>query len=341
MKNIVVKNLSKMKNKEVSHTKQEVQVIIDKKIQIFRDVIQKTILHVQKSKVLDILGISEVNNCIHSLNSLNDKIISFTNNINNITTDEVVINLQSINNDLSGILKNYGTENFEDLLLICFGNNSVVKNESETVKFDLLKKYFHPTGYKLINYKVDKNGSSNSNKKINFVDENFETSKNLDCSDISLSVKQFHLKVYGLKLYIINTEINKNLIIFGFVDDVNIKFMNNEYIKTKLASIKQFKPNNGDFDTATFNSMIESLSLKDYLIMDYQEVYNKYIGYLSNVKILKQKNLSQMVKDFVNSDLYGKRNTIIQFLITSQNSYENKYNAYCCTTYCQMMQIVI
>ena len=328
MKNIVVKNLSKTKNKDVSHTKQEVQLIIDKKVQIFRDVIQKTILHVQKSKVLDILGISEVNNCIHSLNTLNDKIISFTNNLNNITTDEVVINLQSINNDLSGILKNYGTENFEDLLLICFGNNSVVKNESETVKFDLLKKYFHPTGYKLVNYKVDKNGSSNTNKKINFVDENFETSKNLDCSDISLSVKQFHLKVYGLKLYIINTEINKNLIIFGFIDDVNIKFMNSEYVNSRIASIKQFKPNNGDFDSLTFNSMTDSLSLKDYLIMDYQEVYNKYIGYLSNVKILKQKSLSQMVKDFVNSDLYGKRNTIIQFLITSQNSYENKYNAY-------------
>jgi ATP-dependent Lon protease len=328
MKNIVVKNLSKSKNKDVSHTKQEVQLIIDKKIQIFRDVIQKTILHIQKSKVLDILGISEVNNCIHSLNSLNDKIISFTKNINNITTDEVVINLQSINNDLSGILKNYGTENFEDLLLICFGNNSVVKNDNETVKFDLLKKYFHPTGYKLINYKVDKNGSSNSNKKINFVDENCENSKNLDCSDISLNVKQFHLKVYGLKLYIVNSEINKNLIIFGFVDDVNIKFMNSCYINLKNDSIKQFKPNNCDFDTATFNSMTESLSLKDYLIMDYQEVYNKYIGYLSNVKILKQKSLSQMVKDFVNSDLYGKRNTIIQFLITSQNNYENKYNAY-------------
>ena len=290
MKNIVVKNnFSKSKNKGISHTKQEIQLIIDKKVKIFRDVIQKTILHVQKSKVLDILGISEVNNCIHSLNTLNDKIMFFMNNLNNFSTDEVVVNLQSINNDFSGILKNYGTENFEDLLLICFGNNSVVKNDNETAKFELLKKYFHPTGYKLINHKVDKSGSSTSNKKINFIDENFENSKNLDCSDISLNVKQFHLKVYGLKLYIINSEINKNLIIFGFVDDVNIKFMNNEYINTKIATIRQFKPNNSDFDSITFNSMISSLSLKDYLIMDYQEVYNKFIGYLSNIKILKQK----------------------------------------------------
>lgn len=331
MKNIVVKNnISKSKSKDASHTKQEVQQIIDKKIQIFRDVIQKTILHIQKSKVLDILGISEVNNCIYSLNTLNDKIINFTNNLKNLSTDEVVSNLQSINNDLSGILKNYGTDNFEDLLLICFGSNSVVKNETEIIKFELLKKYFHPTGYKLINYKTDKNNTSNSSssKKINFVDETSECNKNLDCCDISLNVKQFHLKVYGLKLYIINSEINKNLIIFGFVDDVNIKFMNNDYINNKITSIKQFKPNNDDFDTKTFDSMVDSLSLKDYLIMDYQEVYNKYIGYISNIKALKQKNLSQIVKDFINNDLYSKRNTIIQFLITSQNNYENKYNAY-------------
>ena len=32
MKNILVKNLSKSKNKEVGHTKQEVELIIDKKI---------------------------------------------------------------------------------------------------------------------------------------------------------------------------------------------------------------------------------------------------------------------------------------------------------------------
>ena len=327
MKNILVKNnLSKSKNNQVSHSKQEVQLIIDKKVQVFRDVVQKTILHVQKSKVLDILGISEVNNCSHSLNVLNDKIVNFTNNLNNITTDEVVIKLQSINNDLSSILKNNGTENLEDMLLICFGNSSVVKNDTEIVKFELLKKYFHPTGYKLIN-KTDKNNSTSS-KKINFIDENIDGNKNLECLDISLNVKQFHLKVYGLKIYIVNSETNKNLIIFGFIDDVNIKFMNNEYINTKITNIKQFKPNNNDFDSSIFNSMIDSLSLKDYLIMDYQEVYNKYIGYLTNIKLLKQKNLSQMVREFVSNELYGKRNTIIQFLITSQSSCENKYNAY-------------
>ena len=36
--------------------------LVEKKIDFFKDVIQKTIIHVQKNKFLDILGISDVNN---------------------------------------------------------------------------------------------------------------------------------------------------------------------------------------------------------------------------------------------------------------------------------------
>jgi hypothetical protein len=60
-----------------------------------------------------------------------------------MSTDAVVNKLQILNNDLSGLLKNYGTDSFDDLLSICFGNNSsIVVNEEDNVKYELLKKYF-------------------------------------------------------------------------------------------------------------------------------------------------------------------------------------------------------
>jgi ATP-dependent Lon protease len=43
--------------------------------------------------------------------------------------------------------------------------------------------------------------------------------------------------------------------------------------------------------------------------------------------MLKQKTLSQMVKEFISADLFTKRTTLIQLLINSDN-YENKYLAY-------------
>ena len=90
-------------------------------------------------------------------------------------TDNIINNLQIINNDLSSLLKNYGTESLEDLLLICFGNNNkITTNENEYHKFELLKKYFHPTSYKLL-------GSKKENEKSNKGEEPQlnEKSKNL------------------------------------------------------------------------------------------------------------------------------------------------------------------
>jgi len=319
------------KNINTKH-KTDILGIIEKKVQSFREITQKTILHVQKNKTFDILGISEVNNCINSLSNLNDKINSFVEKINNIETEEVITILQNINNDFSSILKNYGTDSLEDLLLICFGNTTT--SETDIHKYDLLKKYFHPTGYRILNNKSgnDPNAVSLVSKKnnVNYIDESIENNKHLDCLDLSLQYKQFHMKVYGIKLYIINSEINKSLIIYGYLDDVNIKFMSNKYINLKIKNIKDNTPKDEVFDLekSCFAAMIHSLTLKDLLIHEHQEIYNKYMGYNTNIKSLKQKTLLQMVKDFVNSDLYSKRNVLIQFLVNSYNNYENKYNSY-------------
>ena len=67
-------------------------------------------------------------------------------------TNEIIIsNLQTINNELVNAIKIYGTDSLEDLLTICFGNiSSIMKEEEDISKFELLKKYFHPTSYKII-----------------------------------------------------------------------------------------------------------------------------------------------------------------------------------------------
>ena len=53
---------------------QEIILLIEKKILFFQDVIQTTILHVQKSKNLDIICTSELNGCINLLIELSKKI---------------------------------------------------------------------------------------------------------------------------------------------------------------------------------------------------------------------------------------------------------------------------
>ena len=129
----------------------DVNILVDKKIELFKDIIQRTILHVQKNKTLDILGVSDISACIDRLNEISKKITEITGE----HTDSQISGLQFINNELSCLFKNYGTENLEDLLIVCFGNNhKITIDEEEQQKFDLLKKYFHPSSYKLAVKKV-------------------------------------------------------------------------------------------------------------------------------------------------------------------------------------------
>ena len=296
--------------------------LIEKKIEFFKDVIEKTILHVQKNKFLDILGISDVGTCIDTLGDISKKIKELTEHKVDINDNNVLLNyLQNINNDLSSVLKNYGTESLDDLLLICFGNNNkVVYSEQEELKFGILKKYFHPISYKLAK-KEDVKSSGKS-------DTSEEKIANMSCYDISSSYKQFHMKVYGAKLFIHNSVTKKSLVIFGIVDDMVVDFLNNDYIKKKKELIQEKMPNNSDFSEESFEKFMNSLILKDYLIYDnVHEIYTKYAGYVSQNNLLLQKPIASVVKEFIGFDMYVKRHTLTNLLIFSSN-YENQYLAY-------------
>ena len=304
----------------------DINILIEKKIFFFQDIIQKTILHVQKNKIFDILGVSDVNNCINILFDLSKKIKILNEKTNEIPRDnEYIINeLQVINNELSSLSKLFGTESFEDLLSICFGNNIINTydiNDIDKHKFDLLKRYFHPTSYRVLMNKKELEKNKLNDGQLN------ERSKNLDCSNISTIIKPFHLKVYGIQIIVHNLSQKKSLIITGIVDDVIIDILNNKYITAKLKSVNDNISNETDFNLTYFERFLSSLILKDFLILSPTEIYSKYMTYVSNLNNMRSKNISQITKDFLVSDLYLKRLSIIQLLIYFDKN-ENQYLAY-------------
>ena len=302
--------------------------LLQKKNIFFKDVIQKTIIHIQQNKKLDILGVSDITLCIDNLYEINKKINkledTFNSNKEHYDNAENFINeLQIINNELSIILKNYGTFNLEDLLMICFGNLKVFNNEDEEFKIELLKKFFHPISYKLISKKSEK--SNKNNKKIHFEDDKFN---NLECIDINSNYKEFHTRVFGLKVSIYNYTCKKSIVVYGIVDNIILDFLNNQYISKKQKLIKENLPEICNLNSESFENFMVSLTLKDYLILnDKKDFYNRFIGYLTHSNNLKQKTISQNIKDFISDDLFSKRNTLIVLLINVSN-YENQYLAY-------------
>jgi ATP-dependent Lon protease len=317
----IIKN-SKENIKEINKIN-DFEMLINKKIDFFKDIIQKTLIYVQKNKIIDILGVSDVVICLDKLTELSNK-LNDIKEINNANSDTIVNTLQYINNELSSLLKNYGTESFDDLLFICFGNNKIMtnSNNAQLLKYELLQKYFHPTGYKVINLKENlKNKKQNQDLQIN------EKTKNLECFDLLSDFKQFHLKVYGIKVFVYNESVDKSLIIYGFLDEVVSNFLNNKFILEKQKKVVDHLPESHDFDENTFRNFMESLILKDYLIYDYNEIYGKFMGYISQLNSIKQKTISQVIKDFINDDIYLKRLSLIQLLIRSDH-HDNQYLAY-------------
>ena len=247
----------KMPEKKVSN---DIITLISKKILFFEDVIQRTILHVQKNKMFDILGVSEVNNCIHLLFELTKSIKEINiASLEKENTDNAINILQNINNELSSLFKIYGTELFEDLLWICFGNNSInvyATSDLEKHKFELLKKYFHPTSYKILNSNLNKSSDKSLSDESSTTTFLSEKSKNLDATDVSIKVKPFHLKVYGIQVIVHN---KKSLIIYGIVDDIIIELLDNLYINSKIKMIKDSAPKSPEFQDETFAKYIKSI----------------------------------------------------------------------------------
>lgn len=311
-----------------SHSQNEVKTLVEKKIYFFEDIVQNTLLNIKNVKMLGIVSMNEVNNCVGSLCELSKKIKHVHTMLKDACGDALINELQTINNELSSLFKLHGTHSLDDMLWVCFGNNYASLFSSkmtglEQAKFNLLKKHFHPINYRVINL-VGK-PSKEDKKKIKSKEDQLivEMMNNLDCTDVSLSDEKFHLKVSGIKIVIKHALQNKMLVITGLIDDIIIDFFNNAYIENTSVALKTL---NHPVD-ANFNRYVESLMLKDYMIYSAHDIHSKYAGIQSNLTTVKTQSISAIVKDFISGDMYFKRSMIMQLLINSGDN-EFQYLAY-------------
>jgi hypothetical protein len=78
----------------------DILLLFDRKTIFFQSVIQKTLLHVQKSKMLDIFTTTEVNKCVNLLYDLSKTLKDIIDAKDSTTTDQLLGRLQDVNNDL-------------------------------------------------------------------------------------------------------------------------------------------------------------------------------------------------------------------------------------------------
>ena len=325
------------------HTKSKLHMTFEKKIVYFQEIIRKTILSVQKYKLMDIISANEVNMCINNLENQFNTLKGLFNILTQKTKidfDAFADKLQEINDELANIFKLYGTQYFDDLIQICLGNDYIsnkINTQELMDKYEIISRYVHPISYKVFNWKNDKEKEKHDEKKLenkviqkNRIVEDFmivENSENLDCFDLARISKKFQTKVYGIKIALHNSDQKKTIVVFGIVDDIMIECLNYSFIGNKIKNFVNDKPNDNDFQTTTFNRYIQCLTLKDLIIYSNDELYNRYIGYINQLNLIKQKTISTVVNEFITNELYNQRTTIIQLLLKTDNS-EYQYMAY-------------
>lgn len=318
------KILKKETNKKIKKKKKSTsRTSCLKKTRYYQNIIQDTILYVQKYKLLDIIDAGELNICIQNL----EKLYELTNNIITLLTnkkklidfDDIINKLQQINNDLSANFRLYGTKNVDYMLDICFGND-YKENINNQSLYEVIRKYVHPINYKILDWKENNNKKEKTKQKLakNRIIEDYmlvETADTLDCFDLARTTNKFQTKVYGIKIVFQNISKKKTMIISAVTDDMIINCMNLTYLKDKLVLIEENKPQDPIFSLEDFSRFYNSLTLKELLVYSCSELYQRYVGYVNQTNLIKKKTISQIVKEFISSDLYGQRKTLIQLLM--------------------------
>ena len=329
-KNIKIKKSSIQKSK-----KNATKNLCQKKIAHYKLIIQNSILYVQKYKILDILDAGELNICVKNLEKIFNECRVLENGIatkkKNNNYEQILDKLQLINDELSVNFKCYGTKNVDDLLNIVFGPNYIkgfITNENKDL-YNIIKKYLHPTSFKFLDWKKNKNPTKKPIIKNRIV-EDFalaESANTLDCFDLARTTTKFQSKVYGIKICFQNREKKKILIVSCIADDMIIDCIESKFMESKIMQLKKNCPKEDDFMTEDFNRYIGSLTLKELLIYNEKELYHKFAGYINQTNLIKKKTISQVIKEFISDDLFQQRKTLIQLLIKYKDP-EFQYLAY-------------
>ena len=314
------------KNNNSSESNDNIIAKINEKNNIFQEIIRNTFHSINIYKNLELFSNGDISNCIENLNTLYIKTKLISNNL--YDSKQSIDDLQNIINLLTIFISNYGTYYLEDLLYIIFGSenkNIHFKNDIIKDKYKILLKYFHPTGFKIINKKNEYNTNNIlcSNKKS----ENsivYENENSLECFDInSLS---FNFMVNGIQVLIHKTQ-TKYYLIQGILDNAMIELLNNNYIDKRIENINMLSESNETINKIIFKRYIECSTLKDFLVNGDEDFIKNYYNIIKTVDDFYKNNTYSNINEFLKLDLFSQRKLLISLMIYNKND-EIKYITY-------------
>ena len=308
--------------------------VLQKKISTYREIVKNTFMVLQNYSSMSIIGSGDFSSVRTELDEITESIGKVEHSLEevNINFDSLIEQLQQINNKLSALIKQSGTYSIEDMLLICYGeefiNTSIKGDEEKGKKFALLNECSSVLNYKIVSWSLQDRKSAKRKKNSILEDIHIaESSNTMDIHNItSDSTNDFHVRLNGFKVVIQNESLEQTIIVNCLLNDIPHKYLSTNYFSSRIKYIDEHTPDNVEYNT-TYKVFLESLSMKEMLVYSNDDIYDIYMGYLSNIITLKSKLLSKITREFMTYGLYEQRATIIQLLL-NKDDHEAQYIAY-------------
>jgi ATP-dependent Lon protease len=264
----------------------------------------------------------KINECYDFLNNI--KLINLNTTEKTTHLHDNVSKLQDINDMINKIIRLYGCNNLEQLIVICFGSEyyTALKKEPLYNKQLLLSKYFHPTSFKCFTWKHEHRNSTYLVKNKIIDDTNItESADNFECFDLARTCQFFEQKITGIRVAYQNPDLKRTLIINGYIDiSVDVKCINNPYIIELINALHKNKSLDVDINDEAYKNYIDMLSLKECLIYNTSELHKNYIGLKNQYELTKAKQISQVVSEFMNMELLLQIKFIKNLIINKHHS---------------------
>lgn len=288
--------------------------IINKIIKL-QCIVQNIIRVNQTYKTQGFLEANDLNSCIIYAEAIYVKLknLLVTVKEGEALEDSIITTLQSIITEISTLISLYGCDSIDNLINVCIGHKFSIE-EKYTGKYNLLNKYVKPIRYRTVdwNSKLDDTALS-------------KTADHLECFDLTNEIftVNFPYQVYGIKFVIHNMEKQQTLVVYGIVEDIMLDYLENTMINEKIAELATAEENK----TEPYQRFIHSLTLKDFLLCSGDVLHERYLSYLETFNSIEKKPLSQNINDFIEKEIYEKREMLIVLLIHSAKN-DGHYLAY-------------
>jgi ATP-dependent Lon protease len=335
-----INNSLKLKNIFDNTNINDVKEFIKDKNKYIQEIIRSTILSIKKHKYHDIFSNNDASLSITVLNDLYEKTNEIVLKLDDATcnNEKIIELLQKIIDKLSMIICGFGTEKIDDLLFISFGSQfTYIKIENEFIKekYELIRKYIHPIGYKIIHWKnktTYRPTFTLCSNKLDTTTPNIESSCMFECYDVESNIKAFYQKVYGIRVIIQNESLQKTLIINGVIDDIQLECFTNSYVNLRKQELKRNADAFAENEKELIMQIIDSLTLKEILVCGNEDIYKKSIAIRSEINLIKNNKLDISIKRFLESDLFSQRNILVNML-TYNNDDDNETQYICYLLY--------